>query len=72
MSQARPNLLVIRSPDIDRAVKFYQALGLVFVRHAHGTGPEHHACELEDFVFEVYSLEDGKTPTTSTRLDLTR
>lgn len=68
MTQARPNLLVIRSADIDRAVTFYQALGLAFVKHAHGTGPEHFACELADFVFEIYPLDDQMPATTSTRL----
>src|SRR5882672_7472223 len=28
------NLLVIRSPDIDRFARFYQLLGLTFIKHA--------------------------------------
>lgn len=35
------NLVVIRSVDLDRAEKFYNALGLLFERHSHGIGPEH-------------------------------
>lgn len=63
-----PSLLVIRSPDIERAVVFYQALGLPLVRHAHGKGPEHYAAEVAGFVFELYPQSDRYPPTTGTRL----
>lgn len=49
-----PNLLVIRSRDLDRAARFYEAFGMTFHRHAHGREPEHLACELDRFVFEIY------------------
>ena len=61
------NLIVLRSPDIDRAVRFYQAMGLKFDKHRHGKGPEHYACE-ESMVFEIYPLGSGQPPTTSTRI----
>ena len=35
------NLVVIRSTDFERAASFYAVLGLTFVKHRHGTGPEH-------------------------------
>lgn len=53
---AHINLLVIRSPDIDRAVCFYEVLGLSFEKHAHGNGPLHYACESDGFVFEIYPV----------------
>ena len=31
-----PNLLDIRSPNIERAVTFYETLGIRFERHSHG------------------------------------
>ncbi len=62
-----PNLLVIRSRDLDRAARFYEALGLTFQRHAHGRGPEHLACELDQFVFEIYPLTDDQASTAGTR-----
>lgn len=62
-----PNLLVIRSRDLDRAARFYEALGLTFQRHAHGRGPEHLACELDGFVFEIYPLTDDPASTAGTR-----
>ena len=65
-----PNLLVIRSADIDRAVSFYRNLGTVFERHAHGKGPEHYASETNGFVFEIYPLKDGCGGTSETRLGL--
>ncbi|MEX2213706.1 MAG: VOC family protein [Phycisphaeraceae bacterium] len=68
MPDPRLNLVVIRSPDIDRAVEFYRALGLEFKKHAHGTGPQHYACEWSAFVLELYPLPDGAVPTTGTRI----
>src|SRR4051812_27334640 len=54
MSNVSLNLLVIRSPDIDRSARFYELLGLSFTKHAHGTGPVHYAGELGSAVFEIY------------------
>jgi len=62
------NLLVIRSPDIDHAVTFYQAMGMVFARHAHGKGPEHYASEVGGFVFEIYPQRNDQDVTTNTRI----
>jgi len=62
------NLLVIRSRDIDRAVTFYQRLGMVFVRHSHGRGPEHYASDICGFVFEIYPQRNADDTTTNTRL----
>lgn len=62
------NLLVIRSPDIDHAVTFYQAMGMVFDRHAHGKGPEHYASEVGGFVFEIYPQRNDQDVTTNTRI----
>lgn len=62
------NLVVIRSPNIDRAVLFYEKLGLQFERHAHGKGPEHYASETGGFVFEIYPQRDGANTTTNTRI----
>lgn len=61
------NLLVIRSPDIDRAVRFYETLGLSFTKHSHGNGPEHYASETAGFVFEIYPASNAAT-TTDTRI----
>ena len=63
-----PSLLVIRSPDIERAVTFYQAIGILFERHSHGKGPEHYASETCGFVFEIYPLPDESRATTNTRI----
>ena len=63
-----PNLLVIRSADIERAVTFYETLGVRFERHSHGNGPEHYASETCGFVFEIYPLLDPSAVTTNTRI----
>lgn len=62
------NLLVLRSPDIDRAAHFYAALGLHFTRHAHGKGPEHYSAELDGLIFELYPQSEKEGPTTSARI----
>ena len=62
------NLVVLRSSDIDRAVKFYEAVGLRFDKHAHGTGPEHYASETNGFVLEIYPVTAKSGPTTGVRI----
>lgn len=67
-SSPRLNLVVLRSTDLDRAVTFYQAMGLSFSKHAHGSGPEHYASEVDGMVFELYPLNSKSTPTTGIRI----
>ena len=62
------NLLVIRSDDIHQAVEFYQAMGMEFERHAHGSGPEHYASESAGFVFEIYPKKNENDDTRRTRI----
>ena len=62
------NLVAIRAKDLDRAKDFYERIGLHFQRHAHGNGPEHLACELSSFVFEIYPFIEGQPTTESTRI----
>jgi lactoylglutathione lyase len=54
VSSARLNLVVIRSADIEASATCYAALGLEFVKHRHGKGLEHFACEQDGMVFEIY------------------
>ena len=56
------NLIVLRSPNIDRSSEFYQEMGLVFIKHRHGDGPEHYTSCVNGFVFEIYPM--GKQPPT--------
>lgn len=69
MSAAPPfvNLLVLRSPDIDRAAEFYSEIGLLFTKHCHGSGPEHYTSCVGGFVFELYPL-GNQPPTIGTRI----
>ncbi len=62
------NLLVLRVADIDRAAEFYATLGLEFIKHRHGTGPEHYACERSGFVFELYPARDAGEEARGVRL----
>ena len=62
------NLLVIRSPDIDRAVTFYEQMGMLFTKHSHGSGPEHYASDICGFVFEIYPQRNAEDSTVNARL----
>lgn len=62
------SLVVIRSPDIEKSEAFYSALGLIFSKHAHGTGPEHYASEAEGVTFEIYPQTEPASSTTATRI----
>lgn len=64
---ARLNLVVLRSPDLDRAETFYRSLGINFAREKHGRGPEHLAAVLGDVVFEIYP-QTGEQGTLEVRL----
>ena len=65
---ARCNLIVLRSRDLDRAESFYSALGLRFVRHAHGRGPVHLASEAAGQVFEIYPQQGDADSTRAARI----
>ena len=54
MSAVSLNLVVLRVPDLERAAAFYSTLGISFLKHSHGKGPEHYAAELGNTVFELY------------------
>jgi lactoylglutathione lyase len=62
------NLVVLRSPDIDRAADFYRRLGLTFVRHSHGSGAEHYCSEVAGLVFELYPATSVSPSTSGTRI----
>ena len=62
------NLVVLRSPDIEKSAEFYILLGLQFTRHQHGTGPEHFAAELGGGVFELYPASPDGPSTLGTRI----
>jgi len=48
------NLVVIRSADLDRAARFYEALGVRLSRERHGSGPEHLAGSAGAVTLEIY------------------
>ena len=70
MSFVSLNLVVLRSSDIARAGEFYSCLGLQFLRHKHGNGPEHLSAELGTGVFELYPLSPDGPSTLGTRIGL--
>ena len=61
-------LVVIRSSDLEKLASFYSALGLSFVRHRHGTGPEHLSAQMGETVFEIYPASGPSESTAATRL----
>jgi len=68
MTTPRLNLLMLRVADLERAANFYRLLGLEFIKHTHGNGPEHYACELPGFVFELYPATAEQQLSSSARL----
>ena len=56
MSSISLNLVVIRSRDVERAVRFYTQLGLRFLKQQHDGGPEHYSTKIGNTVFEIYPL----------------
>jgi len=67
-SAVRLNLVVIRVADLERAKRFYELLGLQFIRHRHDKGPEHLSAELAGIVFELYLQTDKSGSTQGIRL----
>jgi len=55
------NLLVLRCRDLENSRRFYELLGMKFIRHAHG-GPEHLAHEDDRGVFELYPAKPDEKP----------
>jgi lactoylglutathione lyase len=51
---ANLKLVVIRSHDLEKAVRFYTVLGLTFIREQHGNGPEHWAATAGSLTLEIY------------------
>ena len=62
------NLLVIRSVNIEKSLQFYRWLGLEFIQHQHGSGPEHYACSLGELTFEIYPRTDQGQGAPSTHI----
>ena len=62
------SLLVLRSADPERLAAFYGHLGMKFVKHRHGNGPEHFSADLGSAVFEIYPLKVGGVATTAARI----
>ncbi len=59
MAEAALNLVVIRSADLDRAARFYTAVGVRLSRERHGSGPEHLAGLAGAVVLEIYPRGTG-------------
>ena len=63
------SLIVLRVADLERSVAFYETLGLAFVRHRHGDGPEHHSATLPGgAVFELYPQKPGAPSSAGARV----
>lgn len=52
-SAVQLSLVVVHANDIGVSKRFYETLGLTFVREEHG-GPEHYAAQVGSTVFEIY------------------
>jgi lactoylglutathione lyase len=68
MNAPRLNLVVLRVADIERSASFYGLVGLSFIRHAHGVGPQHYVSEAGGFVFELYPASPEQPASASARI----
>ena len=62
------SLLVLRALDPDRLACFYGAFGLSFRAEQHGSGPLHHACDLNGSVLEIYPASPASPSTSGVRI----
>src|SRR4051794_16062846 len=62
------NLLVLKTPHVERLVAFYAALGIVFAEERHGAGPIHQAGRVGPTLLEIYPLPADAKPDVTTRL----
>jgi predicted enzyme related to lactoylglutathione lyase len=66
-SVATLNLIVIRFGNLEKACRFYEALGIQLRPEQHGSGPPHFSAQFGDVTFELHPL--GNLPITiATRL----
>src|SRR5262245_24031665 len=61
-------LLVIRVVDVELTKQVYEAMGLVFTREQHGSGPEHFASVQDGVVFEIYPQKNRLAPEHGVRI----
>jgi catechol 2,3-dioxygenase-like lactoylglutathione lyase family enzyme len=54
-------LLVLRCADVERARKFYEALGLAFRAEQHGAGPLHYSATIGQTILELYPRRSAET-----------
>jgi lactoylglutathione lyase len=72
LSPPKLNLVVVRASDMEVSQRFYELLGLQFIKHQHGSGPEHLCAELNgEVVFEIYPTVSGATEENHVRLGFT-
>ena len=62
------NLVVIRSADMERANRFYAALGIALSREQHGSRSEHLTANIGTVVLEIYPQGGSAEKTTGVRL----
>lgn len=48
------SLLVLRVKDIEESKKFYELLGISFIKEQHNNGAVHYASTIDGLVFEIY------------------
>jgi lactoylglutathione lyase len=54
------SLIVLRTSQMEAALAFYKALGLVFTEESHGTGPIHYSTQTGPSVLEIYPGEPSE------------
>ena len=61
------NLLVLRCKDIEITKRFYEKLGIEFIKEHHGKSPIHYSYDVGGVLLELYPLK-GEEPLEQSRL----
>ena len=57
MGKLKLGLIVLKTREIEKMLKFYKAIGLEWVEEKHGNGPTHYSTDLGETVLEIYPEE---------------
>jgi lactoylglutathione lyase len=70
MSAPSLKLLVLKTPHVESAHKFYTRLGFQFAEEQHGNGPVHYSAAFGDGILEIYPLPVSSEADSTTRLGI--
>jgi lactoylglutathione lyase len=72
MGEATLSLVVLKTRQVDKLLRFYNSIGIEMTEEQHGKGPIHFSGRVGDLVLELYPLREVGIPVdATTRLGFT-